>query len=525
MNSSGLPHSFPMPVPIQESYYNNSNSSQFSPGYPPQSGIPSVKWSPNGAWTGPMIPQGINDSWSSMSGMSSMNRPRPKLTTTLWEDENTVCFQVDAKGICVARRQDNDMVNGTKLLNVTGMSRGKRDGILKNEKGRVVVKVGAMHLKGVWITMSRAKALAAQFKISDLLFPLLVEDPSPYLYSPHYPSALPSRIGGLPAQSNLYMTSFADPAAASVRSQPQQHFMAPHTRMGYGSPVVPMNDTHNVGVLPQSSQNQFSIPYRYPGGNPHSHSPSMTHSSQGIEPYLMSDVSRIHSRSPLSQGGINHPEGTAPGDVPTQPSINGASNPHQATGYGAETSFNRIQSYNVQSTPKVMGHQLVPSSMIGKRREHPEDGDAESSNDNQTLPEPPHPHSETMFGPLGGRGYSFPSPCSLPSPSMSQTQQDLPPVNKRTKVLRYDSNPNTGYINPHHQQTKPIDTLRMPTPVGQESVGLIFGTFSPPESESEGGFTDTKLGSVRDYDEPVAMPHNNDISRFGYTNSPKLIYS
>lgn len=45
---------------------------------------------------------------------------------------------------------DNDMVNGTKLLNVAGMSRGKRDGILKNEKGRVVVKVGAMHLKGVW---------------------------------------------------------------------------------------------------------------------------------------------------------------------------------------------------------------------------------------------------------------------------------------------------------------------------------------------------------------------------------------
>ena len=45
---------------------------------------------------------------------------------------------------------DNDMINGTKLLNVVGMSRGKRDGILKNEKGRVVVKVGAMHLKGVW---------------------------------------------------------------------------------------------------------------------------------------------------------------------------------------------------------------------------------------------------------------------------------------------------------------------------------------------------------------------------------------
>lgn len=31
--------------------------------------------------------------------------PRPKITTNVWEDEGTVCYQVDAKGICVARRQ------------------------------------------------------------------------------------------------------------------------------------------------------------------------------------------------------------------------------------------------------------------------------------------------------------------------------------------------------------------------------------------------------------------------------------
>jgi enhanced filamentous growth protein 1 len=88
---------------------------------------------------------------------------KPRVTTTLWEDEGTLCFQVEAKGICVARREgnfrpnvlsanilDNNMINGTKLLNVAGMSRGKRDGILKSEKARAVVKVGAMHLKGVW---------------------------------------------------------------------------------------------------------------------------------------------------------------------------------------------------------------------------------------------------------------------------------------------------------------------------------------------------------------------------------------
>lgn len=108
---------------------------------------------------------------------------RPRITTSLWDDEGTVCYQVDVRGICVARRQDNDMVNGTKLLNVTGMSRGKRDGILKNEKGRVVVKVGAMHLKGVWVTFARAKALAVQFNIADHLHPLFVDEPAMYFYS------------------------------------------------------------------------------------------------------------------------------------------------------------------------------------------------------------------------------------------------------------------------------------------------------------------------------------------------------
>lgn len=29
---------------------------------------------------------------------------RHRVTTTLWEDEGTLCFQVDAKGVCVARR-------------------------------------------------------------------------------------------------------------------------------------------------------------------------------------------------------------------------------------------------------------------------------------------------------------------------------------------------------------------------------------------------------------------------------------
>jgi protein SOK2 len=47
------------------------------------------------------------------------------------------------------------MINGTKLLNVAGMTRGRRDGILKSEKVRHVVKIGPMHLKGVWCGVPR----------------------------------------------------------------------------------------------------------------------------------------------------------------------------------------------------------------------------------------------------------------------------------------------------------------------------------------------------------------------------------
>lgn len=66
-----------------------------------------------------------------------------RVTVTFWEDEGILCYQVEARGICVARREDNHMINGTKLLNVAGMTRGRRDGILKCEKHRHLVRIGS----------------------------------------------------------------------------------------------------------------------------------------------------------------------------------------------------------------------------------------------------------------------------------------------------------------------------------------------------------------------------------------------
>lgn len=103
------------------------------------------------------------------------------VTSMIWEDENTICYQFDARGICLARRQDNNMVNGTKLLNITGMSRSRRDTILINEEQKIRVVVGAMHLKGIWIPLERARVLSIQYNIDHLVYPLLEDDLSIFL--------------------------------------------------------------------------------------------------------------------------------------------------------------------------------------------------------------------------------------------------------------------------------------------------------------------------------------------------------
>lgn len=125
----------------------------------------------------PMIP--MMDSYP--YAMQAKQYAKPRMITTMWEDEKTLCYQVEVNGVSVVRRADNDMINGTKLLNVTKMTRGRRDGILRGEKVRNVVKIGSMHLKGVWIPFERAYLIAQKEKIVDLLHPLFVKDIKSFL--------------------------------------------------------------------------------------------------------------------------------------------------------------------------------------------------------------------------------------------------------------------------------------------------------------------------------------------------------
>ncbi|KAG2733795.1 hypothetical protein G9P44_003320 [Scheffersomyces stipitis] len=149
----------------------------------------------------------INSSSNSTVGQYQPPGIRPRVTTTMWEDEKTLCYQVDANNVSVVRRADNNMINGTKLLNVAQMTRGRRDGILKSEKVRHVVKIGSMHLKGVWIPFERALAMAQREGIVDLLYPLFVRDIKRVIQS-----------GVTPSANNAASTGAASAAAVSSKA-------------------------------------------------------------------------------------------------------------------------------------------------------------------------------------------------------------------------------------------------------------------------------------------------------------------
>ncbi|KAI1865901.1 uncharacterized protein JN550_008159 [Neoarthrinium moseri] len=219
----------------------------------PQSAPPAVS---NSMGANVLPPPGVHqpamqNSYQGMDTTGQVAPPgmKPRVTATLWEDEGSLCFQVEARGICVARREDNHMINGTKLLNVAGMTRGRRDGILKSEKVRHVVKIGPMHLKGVWIPFERALDFANKEKITEMLYPLFVHNIGALLYHPTNQT-----------RTNQVM-------AAAERRKAEQNQM----RGGPGGPAPPS------GVLPSIQQHhhhmglpgpQSSVPSHNSSGRP-----------------------------------------------------------------------------------------------------------------------------------------------------------------------------------------------------------------------------------------------------------------
>lgn len=317
-----------------------------------------------GGMTGAMMPT------SSYGQTPQYNAPIPwtgrhRVTTTLWEDEGTLCFQVDVKGVCVARRHDNNMVNGTKLLNVCGMSRGKRDGILKNEKERIVVKVGAMHLKGVWIAFNRGKQLAEQHGIADILYPLFEPNIQSFLYHPdNYPRTAAVMAAAQERQAHRHYAGMTTGATGtpvkdvsngdiSAASLPL-HSSLSHSHWGSPSQPTAAHDTSTT-----SSAADTSTLSSYPYSQQHSH-------AAYHHPASTSATTAIPSQATPSQ---QHPHATGTATSATQAAhmFHSPSGPYSA----AHTAAMQQQQQPQQSTPVRSTPNGPLNVMMDRRLEQP----------------------------------------------------------------------------------------------------------------------------------------------------------
>ncbi|PNS16103.1 hypothetical protein CAC42_4504 [Sphaceloma murrayae] len=240
---NGLPtYAPPMPISSYGSYVNGMNpmtpvSSGGSMGLH-QSSAPLPTLAANSSQS-PAVSSSQENRPADLTGQVAPNGAKPRVTATLWEDEGTLCFQVEAGGICVARREDNHMINGTKLLNVAGMTRGRRDGILKSEKTRHVVKIGPMHLKGVWIPFERALEFANKEKITEQLYPLFVHQISQLLYHP-------------PGATRASITSTAMATTDRSRTDPEGDYM--RTSQSSQAPSLQHHHTMSGSISAQGPQ-------------------------------------------------------------------------------------------------------------------------------------------------------------------------------------------------------------------------------------------------------------------------------
>nr|POE93427.1 cell pattern formation-associated protein stua [Quercus suber] len=290
----------------------------------PQSTLPLPAMGSSGPPAGAPQNQGFSPAFDT-SGQIAPHGMKPRVTATLWEDEGSLCFQVEANGVCVARREDNHMINGTKLLNVAGMTRGRRDGILKSEKTRHVVKIGPMHLKGVWIPFDRALDFANKEKITEALYPLFVHNIGALLYHP----------------TNQTRQSIGTAAMAARRPDQQQDYM--RTPQGSQPPAL----THHHSMTTPAGAN---IPQP-----PHSIAP---HPSSGSSyDYTGTHNGAINSGQPLPVDAT----GMTARSIPTTPV---SSSPGNSIQYQTSQAYDSTR--QMYSTPSSYGH--YPSQQAGLTR-------------------------------------------------------------------------------------------------------------------------------------------------------------
>jgi protein SOK2 len=352
---------------------------------------------------------------------------KPRVTATLWEDEGSLCFQVEANGICVARREDNHMINGTKLLNVAGMTRGRRDGILKSEKNRHVVKIGPMHLKGVWIPFERALEFANKEKITEKLYPLFVHNIGALLY---HPSNSASRtIGGatalVPGERSRRPEEYMRGPVSQPPTMPHAHSMAmpqpPHSLGNAGRPNL--DRAHTFPTPPTSASSMIGV-----GSDAYQWSaqpPSTMQQQQPSQQPLAIDTNMNNRSVPTTPATT--PPGSAMHSMPPYQTSQAYDNGRSLYSASSQSSQYGPRYGQLQPSPYIK-NEMAPPARAGAEAEHsvdqkPQDAYANHSgahDDAQNEHEGEYTHAS---GPYGGNraSYAYATPATTASLHSDQT--------------------------------------------------------------------------------------------------------
>ncbi|KAF2228029.1 hypothetical protein BDZ85DRAFT_277892 [Elsinoe ampelina] len=434
---------------------------------------------------------------------------KPRVTATLWEDEGSLCFQVESSGICVARREDNHMINGTKLLNVAGMTRGRRDGILKSEKTRHVVKIGPMHLKGVWIPFERALDFANKEKITEQLYPLFVHQIGQLLYHP-------PGVGARPGISTAMATT--DRTRTSMEGE------SDHLRSSYSSQAPPLQHHHSMSGSVSSQGGQSGHPSSHSSNRPgidRAHTFTAPTSSLGMSD---SGYSNHWQNGPTTSGPMSAPlhvdtgiNGTrsvpsTPANPVSSPPTNGLSSisgyqtsgayepprgyhsahPSYSSAYGGSVArYNPLQSSPAAKTemgpPARVGHESE-DKYAPHGHEHPpssEAGEGEHEND--------YTHSAGPYGQHRGN-YAYGGQIQTPISAESQDMTGSPhkPTGRATPRT-------TGNYPPYNPSQRPdLPASNLYSAIGNDPRSMPNGSSMYPGSYQ-----------AQNYSSPSSLPPSN----------------
>eukprot|EP00842_Homolaphlyctis_polyrhiza_P004694 jgi/Hompol1/5225/HPOL_004242-RA len=89
---------------------------------------------------------------------------------------NVPVYELAIGDTSIMRRKHDGWINATHILKVAGIEKGRRTKILEKEIHHEVhekVQGGYGKYQGTWIPLERAKEIALQYEVEDILAPIL----------------------------------------------------------------------------------------------------------------------------------------------------------------------------------------------------------------------------------------------------------------------------------------------------------------------------------------------------------------